>query len=265
MPSINENISVSVVIPCFNSRKTIFRAIRSVLNQSVKVKEIILVDDFSSDGSQEYIANLIQKLNDKRIRLICLKENSGPGCARNIGWDNSTGDWIAFLDADDSWNKSKIEIQYNWANSKSNVDLCSHASIIYKARQFDSKKDFSFRKISYYRMLFSNQIETRTVMLRRKIPIRFKDRNFTEDYLLWLEIIYLGYSAYKLKTYLSYTYRDEFSSGGYSGNLWQHEKKELNAFIYLYKTNKLSFGYFIFFFVLSFLKFLIRFCKRNLK
>lgn len=96
----------SVVIPLFNKRPHIGRAIQSALAQSVAVHEIIVVDDGSSDGSYEYV----QGLGDDRIKLH-RRTQPGPGgyAARNLGIEVATGDWIAFLDADDEWLPHHLE------------------------------------------------------------------------------------------------------------------------------------------------------------
>jgi hypothetical protein len=79
------------------------------------------------------------------------------------------------------------------------------------------------------KMLVSNRLPTRSVMLRRDLPFRFRGRDVTEDYLLWLQVIAAGWSASRLEVCLAYSLRPDFSPGGYSGQLWTHEKRELVA------------------------------------
>jgi glycosyltransferase involved in cell wall biosynthesis len=94
----------SVVIPLYNKEKFILRALKSILNQSFKDFEVIIVNDGSTDNS------LIkaQEINDERIRIVS-QVNSGPGAARNRGIKESNGIWIAFLDADDEYHSSFLQ------------------------------------------------------------------------------------------------------------------------------------------------------------
>lgn len=90
--------SVSVVIPLFNKRDTIRRALKSILSQTFRDFEIIVVDDGSRDGSAE----VVTEFGDSRI-VLHAQENSGPGVARNAGLARAQGEFITFLDADDEW------------------------------------------------------------------------------------------------------------------------------------------------------------------
>lgn len=95
---------ISVVISLFNKEKYIARAIDSVLNQTYRDFELIIVNDGSTDGSVE----IVKSYNDPRIRLIC-QPNGGESAARNKGIENSKSDMIAFLDADDEYRPGFLE------------------------------------------------------------------------------------------------------------------------------------------------------------
>lgn len=100
---------ISIIIPSFNSKLTIFRAINSVLNQSYKNFEIIIVDDFSTDGVWEL---LNKKYGfDDRFILKRLPVNSGAGHARSQALSIAKGSFFAFLDADDEWLPEKLSFQ----------------------------------------------------------------------------------------------------------------------------------------------------------
>jgi glycosyltransferase involved in cell wall biosynthesis len=96
--ALNSSPSISVVIPLYNKRSSIGRAIRSVLCQDVSDVEVIVVDDGSTDGSAEEVA----AMQDPRIRLV-RQANAGPGRARNIGASHAQAPLFSFLDADDEW------------------------------------------------------------------------------------------------------------------------------------------------------------------
>lgn len=98
--------TVSVVIPAYKAAGTICRAIDSVLVQSVPVHEIIVVDD----GSPDHLAEVVERHYGDRVVLI-RKPNGGAASARNLGIERSTGEIIAFLDADDYWEPNKVELQ----------------------------------------------------------------------------------------------------------------------------------------------------------
>lgn len=91
-------MKISVVIPLYNKRDTILRAINSVLSQSFQPLEIIVVNDGSEDGSER----LVEELSNPLVRLIN-QSNSGVSAARNRGTAGARGEWVAFLDADDLW------------------------------------------------------------------------------------------------------------------------------------------------------------------
>ncbi len=87
---------ISVIIPLYNKGNSISNTIQSVLRQSIKDFEILIVDDGSTDNS----ANVVSTFGDRRVKLI-KQDNGGPSKARNTGIDNAQGEWIIFLDADD--------------------------------------------------------------------------------------------------------------------------------------------------------------------
>jgi glycosyltransferase involved in cell wall biosynthesis len=100
-------VKVSALIPTYNRREHVFRAIDSVLAQTSPVDEIIVVDDGSTDGSAE----AVRSFYGSRVTLIQQK-NSGVSAARNRGIREARGEWIAFLDSDDVWFPTKLERQF---------------------------------------------------------------------------------------------------------------------------------------------------------
>lgn len=98
---------VSVVIPTYNRALYLSRAIQSVLAQTFRDLEIIIVDDASTDASAEVMAGIA----DSRVRVLKLSKNQGAAAARNLGIDSSRGKWVAFLDSDDEWKPRKLELQ----------------------------------------------------------------------------------------------------------------------------------------------------------
>ncbi|MGR5277153.1 glycosyltransferase family 2 protein [Vibrio rotiferianus] len=105
----NREVKVSVVIPAFNASAYIKSTIESVLNQSMTDFEIIIVDDWSDDYSE--LEKLIAELDDQRVKLYRLEQKGNGAVARNKGVALSSGNVIAFLDADDLWHPNKLSTQ----------------------------------------------------------------------------------------------------------------------------------------------------------
>ena len=115
--------SVSVIIPTHNRAKLLSRAVKSVLLQTYKDIEVIVVDDASDDATLEVVEEMISE--DKRIRCIQLKTSLGGGGARNIGIKNALGNYISFLDDDDEWLPQKLERQLPFVDKYSVVGCLS--------------------------------------------------------------------------------------------------------------------------------------------
>lgn len=110
---------ISVVIPTYNREKTLMRAVQSVLDQTADDLEIIIVDD----GSQDHTADVARSIGDARVRYFRLMENRGAAHARNAGIRYANGEYIAFLDSDDAWEKDKLKKQLD-ALERTGCDVC---------------------------------------------------------------------------------------------------------------------------------------------
>ena len=181
-------MKISAIIPTFNRIDLLKRAIDSVLNQSIKPYDIIVVDDGSTDGTSDMIQ---QKY--KSIKLIQQK-NSGVSVARNNGIKNAQGDWIALLDSDDEWKKNKLEEQVNKLTDNPKYEFCHTNEIwIRNGIRVNQKKrhkkygGFIFDKcldicrISPSSVLFNKNIFNHIGWFNDKLPV-------CEDYDLWLRI-----------------------------------------------------------------------------
>lgn len=103
---------VSVIMPSWNTSNFIAESIQSVIDQTYENWELIIVDDCSTDNTDEVVA----KFTDKRIRYFKNEKNSGAALSRNRALRKARGEWIAFLDSDDLWNPDKLEHQINFMN-----------------------------------------------------------------------------------------------------------------------------------------------------
>jgi len=107
LPNTSTNPLVTVVIPTFNRDALVQQAIASVIAQTYRNWELIIVDDGSDDGTPEAVI----ALNDPRIKLVTRPHTGNIALLRNTGVDEGSGEWLAFLDSDDIWFPRKLEIQ----------------------------------------------------------------------------------------------------------------------------------------------------------
>lgn len=116
---------ISVIIPLYNKEAIIEQTVKSVLSQSFKDFELIIVDDGSTDGSY----GIVENIHDSRLRLI-QQENGGPSKARNTGVEHASGEWIVFLDADDELLPGAIETFEKLTKLHSEADIIDCGRII---------------------------------------------------------------------------------------------------------------------------------------
>ena len=128
-----KNQLVSIIIPCFNSEKFIENTLNSVLKQTYKNFEVIVIDDGSKDKSAEIIRQM--SCYDARIRYI-YQSNSGVSIARNNGIINSSGNYIAVLDSDDIWFNNHLETSLEILKTKSSDIVYSTPEFITEENKF---------------------------------------------------------------------------------------------------------------------------------
>ena len=199
-----EGALVSIVVPVFNSEKFIIETIQSVKKQTYQNWELLLVNDCSTDKSEQIIRKYEE---DKRIRLINLKANSGAAIARNTGINNAKGKYIAFLDADDLWNKEKLEKQIKFME-ENNYDFT------FTGYEFADENGNNLGKvvnvpkqINYKQALKNTTIFTSTVIFNveklGKELISMPDVRRGQDTATWWKVLKTGIIAYGLNENLS--------------------------------------------------------------
>jgi glycosyltransferase involved in cell wall biosynthesis len=162
---------VSVIIPTYNRIKTLGSSIQSVLNQSYADLELIVIDDCSTDGTEQ----LVNTINDKRIRYIRHGQNKGPSGARNTGIEAAKGKYIAFHDSDDIWHSDKLQKQMELMEGDHELGMVYTAyQLIYNnktIRYIPSKSiDMSLKQgFIYEALLKENKIGTPTMLIRKEI------------------------------------------------------------------------------------------------
>jgi glycosyltransferase involved in cell wall biosynthesis len=186
--------SISVIIPTFNRREMLLRALTSVFQQTARCSEVIVVDDASTDGSYEYMAAAMARHWRDRIRWVALPENRGAAAARNAGIVRADGEIVAFLDSDDHWLPQKLEVQAKYMGGNPGF-LISHTREKWLRRgQHLNQKN---KHIPRHGDVFSHCLELcavgmSTVMAHRSLFDRVglfdEDMRCCEDYEFWLRV-----------------------------------------------------------------------------
>ena len=180
---------VSIIIPYYKKKIFIKKTILSVLNQTYKRFEIKLIYDDTDLSELSYIKEIIKI--DKRISLIVNKTNIGAGYSRNQGIKKSKGEFLAFIDADDTWNKNKLKLQLNYM--KMNNFKFTHTSyniVNNKDRILKSRIARNFFKVQ--ELLKSCDVGLSTVMIKKNLlnkNLLFPNLKTKEDFVLWIKIL----------------------------------------------------------------------------
>ncbi|NDH68707.1 MAG: glycosyltransferase family 2 protein [Gammaproteobacteria bacterium] len=253
---------VSVIIPCFRCADTIERALDSILRQTMLPSEILFVEDLSADEGEtlDKLHELASAHHGKiNFRVLCMETNGGPGEARNLGWAYATQPYIAFLDADDAWHRSKIEIQYLWMKANQDAVLSCHETIVLSDPERElhiTKNHVQADAINAYRMLFFNLIPTRSVMLKNSVNERFaKGMRYAEDYHLWIRIVFSGQQVYRLRLPLAFSFKREFGGKGLSGNLLAMQHGEKLLYKSLLSAGHINYLFYVAAILFSYIKF----------
>jgi len=184
----NSIVNVSVIIPTYNRKNLLKRALHSVSNQTFIPREIIVVDDGSSDGTKDWV---LERFPD--VRYI-YQDNSGVSSARNAGIKEAIGSWIAFLDSDDEWMSNKLEQQKRVINSFQEAWLCHTNEIWIRngVRVNQMKKHQKYGGNVFENCLDICRISPSSVLIKKEVfeMVGLFDESLKvcEDYDLWLRI-----------------------------------------------------------------------------
>ncbi len=221
---------VSIVVPVYNAEKFIIETMETVRKQTYTNWELILVDDISTDKSCQLIEKYQKKYSDKRISLIKLKKKALAAGARNAGVKKAKGRYICFLDADDLWDKHKLEKQVAFMNTHN----CAFSYTGYEFADSSGKplgtKVYIKEILTYKQALKNTTIWTTTVMFdMKKITKKLIEMPNvkSEDTACWWKILRNGYKAYGLNEILSYYRRSE---GTLSANKLEAIKRIWNLY-----------------------------------
>jgi len=136
------NPSISVIITTYNRTDLLYQSVKSVINQRYSNYEIIIVDDHSTDGTEDLFNNKLNKL-ESRIRYFKHDSNKGLTESRNTGLKYANGDYVAFLDDDDEWEANKLEKQMVWLSNnsvKNNILYCGLKTVDNSGKEISVNK-----------------------------------------------------------------------------------------------------------------------------
>tara|TARA_B100001741_G_C16519799_1_gene584152 strand:+ start:60 stop:794 length:735 start_codon:yes stop_codon:yes gene_type:complete len=183
---------ISVIMPYYNKKKFVEGSLKSVLNQTYKNFEVIIVYDDEEKKDLQFIQNLT--LNDDRIKLIINDKNIGAGPSRNKGIKFSKGEYLAFIDSDDTWCETKLEEQINYLQINS-LDFIHTSYIIIDELDNNIGYRTSKKKLNFNDLLNSCDIGLSTVLMKKELinqDICFGNTKTKEDYILWLKLAKIG-------------------------------------------------------------------------
>lgn len=161
---------ISVIIPTYNRADKIEKAVRSVLDQTYSNVEVLVIDDASTDNTRD----VVESIQDRRIRYIRMEQNGGASAARNAGVSCADTEWIAFHDSDDVWRVDKLEKQINYKRSHSECDLIYSAYAMHFAdgKELVVPNDSMVGKLEgdiFETLLQNNTIGAPTILIRKSV------------------------------------------------------------------------------------------------
>ena len=190
---MKNNIFFSIIIPTYNRVSLIKKTIDSVLNQSFKDYEVIIVDDGSTDETQFLIEDFIKHHNLSNWKY-CFKENGERGAARNYGVIKATGEWITFLDSDDCIYPLHFQIAHEFINTHNDTEVF-HSAYEFKNEMGEFKKSVIYPQKNDLNSLLlkGNLVSCFGMFMKKHLLVENKfceDRALSgsEDWLLWLQL-----------------------------------------------------------------------------
>ncbi len=227
-------IKFSIILPVYNAAATISDTLVSVLNQTHKNFEIIIIND----GSTDHSLDIISKFDDCRIQVFDISNSGGPARPRNIGLSFASGDWVAFIDSDDLWHVDKLKIISETLEIEE-LDFISHGTKMYNLENhysfihFPQVQNFSYLKllINGNTFVLSSIIISRSFLVSRNL--KFKESSSfssVEDFQFILECFKLSTLKVKILSQILTTYI--IHPNGISKSLGTHLKNLRNLYFY---------------------------------
>jgi teichuronic acid biosynthesis glycosyltransferase TuaG len=242
--NLNQNPLISIVMPAYNSSKTIKYSIESIINQSYKNWELLIVNDCSSDNTLDIIYEYTIK--DRRIKLINQLKNQGVAKSRNLALEVRAGEYVTFLDSDDLWGNDKLSIQVNSLSFDSYFTYMSYSIINFSGVHI--KNYIPPPSVDYNKLLLGNCMGLLTVMLKSDFLGSAKFPHFGhEDYALWLTLLRKGVEASRVGGTTSYAQYRRHNSSLTSSKIraasWQWKIYRVSEDFSLLRSSALMFSY----------------------
>lgn len=263
--------TVSVVIPHFNSTDTLRRALTSVLRQSMRPNEVILVDDCSDACSLSQLRKILEKPCYRRIKLVVHASNQGAGASRNTGILASKGDYVALLDSDDVWHPDLISRQVS-VLERYQADLVCAKFARYKHEfwKANAAPEFDVKKLTLFDFIIRNPVKTPTVVFRRLMELRFPMHlRRCEDYYVWINLVKNNIKIVFNNDVLAYGFKHEVGGGGLTGDIYLMHHAYRVCIKELYEKKVLSFLGYIMAFNVELVKYQFRrimtYYRKNIK
>lgn len=218
---------VSVIMPVYNGAKYIKQAVDSVYNQDVPL-ELIVIDDGSTDETKAVLRRYMKRSD---FRYLFNEKNMGAAGSRNRGVKEASGEYVAFLDADDWWENGKLAEQIR-VMEESGCVLCSTGRELMNSDGSSTGRYIPVKqRVTYKDLLRHNSINCSSVLLRREtaleFPMEYDDSH--EDYITWLKVLKKYGNAVGInKPYLKY----RLSEGGKSRNKLKSAKMTYKVYRY---------------------------------
>ena len=223
---------ISIIMPYYKKKAFVEEAINSVLRQTYKKFELLLIYDDENLSDYKYISNLVKK--DNRIKLFKNKKNIGSGLSRNLGIKHSRGFYSAFLDSDDVWFKNKLKVQLDYMEkNKLPISFTAYKIINEKSEVIGFREAKKIINFSY--LINSCDIGLSTVIAKSSLikkKFNFPNLKTKEDYVFWLKIAKKNINFYGLNKKLSAWRR---LSNSLSSNFFQ---KFCDGYLVYYKYMK---------------------------
>ena len=187
---MNNKILVSVIIPYYKKKDFIKKTLDSVLRQSFQNFEVLIVYDDTDKSELNYLRNLINQKKTNKIKILANNKNLGVGRSRNKAIRYSKGKFLAFIDADDIWNKDKLKYQLEFMKKKNCNFTFTSYQIINKFKKVISQRNVPI-ETNYQELLVDCKIGLSTVILKKNVlnnSLKFPTLKTKEDLVLWLKI-----------------------------------------------------------------------------
>ena len=199
---ISKSAQVSIIIPYYRKKKYFQETILSILNQTYKNYEVIVIYDDTCKNELKFVKTTLKKIKIKK--LIVNNKNYGAGLSRNRGILKARGTYIAFCDADDVWKRNKLDTQLKFM-LKNNLEISYTNYFIINEKSKITGKFNTSKRLNYADLLKSCDIGLSTIILKKNFFYnnRFSKLKTKEDYLLWLTIAKKIKFIYGLNQYLS--------------------------------------------------------------